>query len=134
MPVVHRHTWTLNRTLSLLSGAMQACGALYVKTRVANAFIASTLAQARDPLVVQFVRVDGGVSGMNLSPLRAQGKETATLSDRICTILAVTLLQTLGLFHQHPEQRSTAMMYHSMLVTVSSHGAPQFATLILPSR
>lgn len=100
MPVVHRHTWALNRTPSLLSGAMQACGALYVKTRAANAFIASTLAQARDPLVAQF------------------GKETATLSDRIYTILAVTLLQTLGLFHQHPEQRSTAMMYHSMLVAM----------------
>jgi len=48
-----------------------------------------------------------------------QAKETATLSDRIYTILAVALLQTLGLFHQHSEQRSTSMTYHSMLVAVS---------------
>ena len=54
-----------------------------------------------------------------LSPLHFQAKETATLSDRIYTIMAVALLQTLGLFHQHPEQRSTAMTYHSMLVSVS---------------
>ena len=63
MPVVHPHTWTLSRTPPLLIGAMQACGALYVKTRVANAFITSTLAQARDPLVAQFVSVDGFVVG-----------------------------------------------------------------------
>lgn len=58
MPVVHPHTWARNRAPQLLAGAMQACGALYVKTRVANAFITSTLAQARDPLVAQFVRVN----------------------------------------------------------------------------
>ena len=59
MPVVHPPTWALGRTPQLLVGAMQACGALYVKTRAANAFITSTLAQARDPLVAQFVRADG---------------------------------------------------------------------------
>ena len=59
------------------------------------------------------------------SPLNVQAKETATLSDRIYTILAVTLLQTLGLFHQHSEQRSTAMTYHAMLVTVSFPISPR---------
>ena len=61
MPMVHSYTWTLGRTPPLLTGAMQACGALYVKNRMANAFITSTLAQARDPLVAQFVRVGGAV-------------------------------------------------------------------------
>ena len=119
MPVVHPSTWSPSRTSPLLVGAMQACGALYVKTRTANAFIASTLAQARDPLVAQFVRADGFIPETAPSSLLSQAKETATLSDRIYTILAVALLQTLGLFHQHPEQRSTAMTYHSMLVSVS---------------
>lgn len=64
MPVVHPHTWTPNRTSPLLVGAMQACGALYVKTRLANSFITSTLAQARDPLVAQFVRADGFIAGI----------------------------------------------------------------------
>lgn len=68
MPVVHPHTWTLSRTPPLLVGAMQACGALYVKTRVANAFIASTLAQARDPLVAQFVRADDSIVWIALLP------------------------------------------------------------------
>jgi hypothetical protein len=61
-----------------------------------------------------------------VSPLYLQAKETATLSDRIYTILAVALLQTLGLFHQHSEQRSTAMTYHSMLVSVSFPVVPRF--------
>ena len=125
MPMVHPHTWTLSRTPPLLIGAMQACGALYLKTRVANAFITSTLAQARDPLVAQFVRAGGFIAGIPLSPPYLQAKETATLSDRIYTILAVTLLQTLGLFHQHSEQRSTARTYHSMLVSVSLPLAPR---------
>ena len=64
MPVVHPHAWTTSRAPPLLVGAMQACGALYVKTRVANAFIASTLAQARDPLVAQFVRANDSTIGM----------------------------------------------------------------------
>lgn len=37
--------------------AMETCGALYVKTRVAIDFIDSNLAKARDELVVEFVRV-----------------------------------------------------------------------------
>jgi len=125
MPVVHPHTWILNRTPPLLVGAMQACGALYVKTRVANAFVASTLAQARDPLVAQFVRAGGLITGIAFSPRYLQAKESASLSDRICVILAVALLQTLGLFHQHSGQRSTTMTYHSMLVSVSFPAAPR---------
>ena len=66
MPVVHPRAWNLTRTPPLLAGAMRACGALYVKTRVANAFVTSTLAQARDPLVAQFVRADNSVSDMTL--------------------------------------------------------------------
>lgn len=119
MPMVHSHTWGLSQPPPLLVVAMQACGALYVKTRAANAFIASTLTQARDPLVAQFVRACGFPTEIIPLPLHPQAKDTATLSDRICTILAVALLQTLGLFHQHSEQRSTAMTYHSMLVSVS---------------
>jgi hypothetical protein len=55
----------------------------------------------------------------NIPLTRLQAKETATLSDRIYTILAVALLQSLGLFHQHSEQRLTSMTYHCMLVSVS---------------
>ena len=69
MPVVHPYTRTPSRTPPLLVGAMQACGALYVKTRIANAFINSTLAQARDPLVAQFVRADALIAGIALLPV-----------------------------------------------------------------
>lgn len=132
MPMVHPHTWTPSRTPPLLVGAMQACGALYVKTRMANAFITSTLAQARDPLVAQFASADRFITRIVLSPLYPQTKETATLSDRIYTVLAVALLQTLGLFHQHSEQRSTAMTYHSMLVSVSPPVVPRFECVNAP--
>lgn len=39
----------------LLVRAMQACGALFVKTERANNFISETLASARDPLIQEFV-------------------------------------------------------------------------------
>jgi len=134
MPVVHPYIWTMSQTPPLLVEAMQACGALYAKTRVASTFITSTLARARDPLVAQFVRVDSPIPRMNFSPLLLQGKETATLSDRIYAILAVVLLQALGLFHQHPEQRSDAVVYHSILVSASFPSFRGLPTLIPPLR
>jgi hypothetical protein len=40
--------------------------------------------------------------------------------DQIQLILAVVLLQTIGLFHQDMDQRASSNIYHGMLVMVSS--------------
>ncbi len=55
MPIVHAPTFTIDNKPALLVNAMQACGALYVKTKKAGAFIEQTLATARDSLVQAFV-------------------------------------------------------------------------------
>ncbi|KAG6861676.1 hypothetical protein C0995_013245 [Termitomyces sp. Mi166 len=78
--------------------AMQACGALFVKTRKASTFINKTLASAREALVQEFA------------------KNPTDSSDQIHLILAVVLLQTIGLFHQLPDQRASSSIYHGMLV------------------
>lgn len=55
MPLVHSPTWTMENKPPILINAMQACGALYVKTPAATHFINATLASARDMLIGEFV-------------------------------------------------------------------------------
>jgi hypothetical protein len=55
VPIVHAKTFTSEGKPQILISAMQACGALFVKTRKATLFITQTLASARDTLVHEFV-------------------------------------------------------------------------------
>lgn len=55
MPIMHVATFTVTGKPSILISAMQACGALYVRTSAAMQFIDTTLALARDQLVGEFV-------------------------------------------------------------------------------
>ncbi|KAG7449593.1 uncharacterized protein BT62DRAFT_962970 [Guyanagaster necrorhizus] len=98
MPIVHAPTFTIDNKPALLVNAMQACGALYVKTRKAVTFIEQVLATARDSLVQAF----------------AAGPKDS--SETLELILAVLLLQTIGLFHQKSDQRSSSTIFHGMLV------------------
>ncbi|KAK0205793.1 hypothetical protein DFS33DRAFT_1416386 [Desarmillaria ectypa] len=95
LPLVHRATWSMEGKPPVLVRAMQACGALLVKTRQAAQFIEETL-NSRNLLLQEFA---------SCSP-----------KDRVFLILAVVLLQTLGLFHQRPETRVATSVYHGMLV------------------
>ncbi|KAG7441573.1 uncharacterized protein BT62DRAFT_473432 [Guyanagaster necrorhizus] len=95
IPLVHQATWSIERKPYVLVRAMQACGALFVKTRQAAEFIEETL-DSRNLLLQEFA---------SCSP-----------KDRVYVILAVVLLQTLGLFHQRAETRVATSVYHGMLV------------------
>ncbi|KAK0455638.1 fungal-specific transcription factor domain-containing protein [Desarmillaria tabescens] len=94
-PLMHQATWNIEGKPPVLVRAMQACGALFVKTRQAAEFIEETL-DSRNLLLQEFA---------SCSP-----------KDRVFVILAVVLLQTLGLFHQRPETRVASSVYHGMLV------------------
>ncbi|PBK65814.1 hypothetical protein ARMSODRAFT_1021852 [Armillaria solidipes] len=94
-PLVHPATWSADYKPSILIRAMQACGALFVKTKQAATFIKETLS-SRNLLIPEFA-----------------GKPEI---DRNFIILAVVLLQTVGLFHQDAEQQVTTSVYHHMLV------------------
>ncbi|KAG5731788.1 Zinc finger protein [Termitomyces sp. T112] len=98
IPIVHVTTFDSDQKPPVLIGAMQACGALFVKTRKASEFITKTLGSAREALVQEFA------------------KNPTDSSDRIHLILAVVLLQTIGLFHQLPDERASSSIYHGMLV------------------
>ncbi|KAK0191728.1 fungal-specific transcription factor domain-containing protein [Armillaria mellea] len=95
LPLVHQATWSMEGKPPVLIRAMQACGALLVKTREAVEFIEETL-DSRNLLLQEFA---------SCSP-----------KDRVFVILAIVLLQTLGLFHQRPETRVATSVYHGMLV------------------
>jgi len=98
MPIVHAPTFNVTNKPAILISAMQACGALYVKSPTASNFITQTLANTRDEIMAAFAR------------------KPTVLEDQIHLILAVCLLQTIGLFHERAEQRSQSNIYHAMLV------------------
>ncbi|KAK0225469.1 hypothetical protein IW262DRAFT_1265991 [Armillaria fumosa] len=98
LPLVHPETWMAEDMPPVLVRAMQACGALFVTTRSAVNFINETLSSTRDVLVQQFT------------------KATLNPKEQDYLILAVVLLQTIGLFHQRAENRVSSNVYHGMLV------------------
>ncbi|KAL0579758.1 hypothetical protein V5O48_002252 [Marasmius crinis-equi] len=106
MPIVHPHTFSIEGRPPLLISAMQACGALYVKTRQAANFILNTLTAARGILVDEFARITD-----------------ASSADQLNLIIAVVLLQTVGLFHQKADQRAHSYLYHGMLVMMVKRSA-----------
>lgn len=57
MPVMHISTFTVDGKPQILLSAMQACGALYVKTAAAGHFIDETLSTSREQLMSEFVSV-----------------------------------------------------------------------------
>ncbi|TFK44484.1 fungal-specific transcription factor domain-containing protein [Crucibulum laeve] len=98
IPIIHAPTFRGEKTSPVLLSAMQACGALYVRTRKAADFVTNTLASARDALIQDFAR------------------NPNDSLDQMQLILAVVLLQTIGLFHQQSDQRASSNIYHGMLV------------------
>ncbi|KAF8074127.1 fungal-specific transcription factor domain-containing protein [Lyophyllum atratum] len=98
VPVVHPATWKMEDKPLILLRAMQACGALFVKSGTATTFIDETLASTRDALVQEFARI------------------STDPRDQNHLILTVVLLQTIGLFHQKADQRISSNVYHGMLV------------------
>ncbi|KDR83171.1 hypothetical protein GALMADRAFT_239005 [Galerina marginata CBS 339.88] len=98
IPLFHRPTWRMESTHPVLLTAMQACGAFFAKTQVSMDYIAQTLTSSRDTLIIEF------------------SKPTCTLKDHMCLILAVVLLQSIGLMQPRPDQRALSRMYHDILV------------------
>ncbi|KAJ7128945.1 fungal-specific transcription factor domain-containing protein [Mycena crocata] len=99
MPVVHSSSFKFEGKPPYLVHALKCCGALFVRTRKAANYITETLALAREGLAEAFTQSSMGTK------------------EQVYLVLAVVLLQTIGLFHQKPEERSKSSLYHAMLVT-----------------
>ena len=105
----------------MLLRAMQACGAIFIKTPVAQAFVEKTLGSSRDMLVQEFVRSHFQLlSGSTFNSNLIQNKPSLDPKHQIHIIMTLILLQTIGLFHQDPQQRASSNIYHGMLVLVTS--------------
>jgi len=98
IPLFHRPTWKTEINHPILLRAMHACGALFAKTQPAMDFITKTLATSRDTLLMEF------------------SKPSCTLKDHMYLMLAVVLLQSIGLLSPRPEQRPLSRVYHEILV------------------
>ncbi|KAH9993502.1 fungal-specific transcription factor domain-containing protein [Russula compacta] len=98
IPLIHTPTLRFELKPPMLLRAMQACGAIFVKTPVAQAFVEKMLSTSRDLLIREF------------------GKPSSDPRHQIHIIMTLILLQTIGLFHQDPQQRASSNMYHGMLV------------------
>ena len=118
MPVMHISTFTIEGKPQILLSAMQACGALYVKTTAAGQFIDDTLRSSREQLMTEFVRSAVFLPDCLSAQRFEQAKKSTDTAHHVHLVLAVVLLQTIGLFHQRPEQRTHSNFYHGMLVTV----------------
>ncbi|KAH0577989.1 hypothetical protein H2248_007013 [Termitomyces sp. 'cryptogamus'] len=99
VPLVHTPTWTMEDKPLILVRAMQACGALFVRTSQATAFIDEILS-TRNTLVAEFAK------------LPTDAREQNHL------LLTLVLLQTTALFHQQSDQRISSDVYHGMLVMI----------------
>ncbi|KAG6887725.1 hypothetical protein C0995_013319 [Termitomyces sp. Mi166 len=98
VPLVHAPTWAMEGKHLLLVRAMQACGALFVRTTTAVAFIDEILSSTRDALLLEFAKLCNDPREQNH------------------LLLTLVLLQTIGLFHQKADQRISSNVYHGMLV------------------
>ncbi|VDB95376.1 unnamed protein product [Peniophora sp. CBMAI 1063] len=98
IPVIHLPTLRVDLKPPILLKTMQACGALFAKTRVADAFVQRTLESSRETLVIEFSR------------------PSENPKHQMHIIMTLILLQTIGLFHQNPQLRASSNIYHGMLV------------------
>ncbi|KAJ7124976.1 fungal-specific transcription factor domain-containing protein [Mycena epipterygia] len=98
MPIVHSATFKLEGKPPYLMKSIKACGALFVRTRKAATYIKDSLAAAREGLAQAFAQT------------------SSEPTDQVHLVIAVVLLQTIGLFHQSPDERATSNLYHGMVV------------------
>lgn len=98
IPVIHIPTLRFELKPPIMLRAMQACGALFVKTPVAQTFVEKTLDTSREFLIRDLTR------------------PSSDSKRQIHAIMTLILLQTIGLFHQDSQQRASSNIYHGMLV------------------
>ena len=114
---MHPPTWTLEGKTPILSRATQACGAQFVKTRVARDFVSEALHNTRESLL-QAVRIKQ--RDFQTLLILHQVKSTTESEEMMEMILAGVLIQNITLFRQTIDQRPAAGHFHGILVTASN--------------
>lgn len=100
LSIVHPSFWlSPEGKPPILLRAMQACGALFVKTREAGDFVLNTVASVREALKVE-----------------AQAQSSAGIEEHFYLVLAGLLIQTIGMFHRRIDRSASSGVYHGMLI------------------
>ncbi|KAJ6486523.1 fungal-specific transcription factor domain-containing protein [Mycena vitilis] len=111
VPLIHAPTWKMAETPTLLVRIFHACGALFVRTPSAAAFVEATLASATAEIDEEFSMISDTTS-----------PEMGIPYHHIHLIVALVLLQTVYLFQRESAGRdrplSTVTKHHTMLVAM----------------
>jgi hypothetical protein len=118
VPIVHISTWTSEAKPSILTRAMQACGAQFVETQLARDFVSQTLHSTCESLL-QVVSGEFMHYG-TLFLIPHQAKCPFESEEMMDMILAGLLIQGISLFQQTVDQRPAAGHYHGMLAMASN--------------
>ncbi|KAJ6570838.1 hypothetical protein DFH09DRAFT_1032814 [Mycena vulgaris] len=111
VPIIHAATWKLADTPPTLACIFDACGALFVKTPEAAAFVETTLVSATAEISEQFSTVNGD---SNTSDATASASR-----HHMHLILALVLLQTICLFQREGGGLAPSnVQHHAMLVAM----------------
>ncbi|KAG7098833.1 hypothetical protein E1B28_000737 [Marasmius oreades] len=110
LPILHIPSWNANDKPDVLIKAMQACGALYARTIESEKFITEVLKSGREEIIMDFVR--------QTDPMQ-----------QTYLILALVLIQSIGLFHQSAEQRRSSAIYHAIIAPMVNR-SPAFQELL----
>ncbi|KAF7356015.1 Zinc finger protein klf1 [Mycena venus] len=108
VPIIHAPTWKMADTLPLLKHIFHACGALFVKTPEAVAFVETTVASVTAEITAQFSTVNG------------TNNDTSEFRHHVHLIIALVLLQTITVFQREGGGRSATpdAPHHSLLVSL----------------
>ncbi|PPQ68789.1 LOW QUALITY PROTEIN: hypothetical protein CVT25_008867 [Psilocybe cyanescens] len=98
IPICHHPTWRMDTIPPVLLSVIQACGASFAKTQTSVEFVNKVLTTTRDTVIMEY------------------SKPNCTVKDLMNLILAVVLLQSIGLLQCRPDQRALSRVYHEILV------------------
>ena len=118
LPIVHEPTWREDDKPPVLIRVMQACGALFVRTRPATQFVTLVLATAREEIIHEYVCHFLVSIPARCLPISLQACKMNDSHRQAYLILAFALLQTLRFSNQHAYERRVANVYHGTLKMV----------------
>ncbi|KAF8215368.1 hypothetical protein K438DRAFT_1801129 [Mycena galopus ATCC 62051] len=108
VPIIHAPTWKMADTLPVLTRIFHACGALFVKTAEAAAFVETTIASVTAEISEEFRTVND-----------TSDSDTNVFPHHIHLIIALVLLQTISLFQrQEGAHVPPNAPHHAMLVAM----------------
>jgi hypothetical protein len=140
VPLIHAPTWKMTDTHPILTRVFYACGALFVKTPEAAAFVESTLVAVTAEIGGEFDRVSAPSTTLNsadrflpslhqLGDANAREQHQSEPNADVHLIIGLVLLQMIQVFRSQEgggatNNTQTQTQHHVMLVTVSVVSLP----------